>query len=95
MTNPKSPSLLHALIPIVALVVMLAFSVYLFSDDSSQGPNQIVLTLAAAIAAIVGIKLGFAWADLQKAIVAGISTAMVAVLGLLAFAGLPSRGRKA
>ena len=40
----------YDLIPIGALVVMLALSVYLFSDSSSSGPNQIVLTLGAAIA---------------------------------------------
>ena len=88
MSTPKSPSLIQALIPVLSLVVMLAFSVYLFSDNSSQGPNQIVLTLAAAIAAIVGIRLGFAWAELQSAIIAGISTAMTAILILLSVGGL-------
>jgi NhaC family Na+:H+ antiporter len=67
---------------------MLALSVYLFSDGSSSGPNQIVLTLSAAIAAIVGVRLGHKWADLQRAIIAGISTAMIAILILLAVGGL-------
>jgi len=88
MTSPRAPSLVHALIPISALIVMLALSVYLFSDGSSSGPNQIVLTLGAAIASIVGIRLGHKWADLQRAIVAGISTAMIALLILLAVGGL-------
>jgi len=88
MTTPKSPTLIHALIPIAALVIMLALSVYLFGSDSSSGPNQIVLTLGAAIAAIVGIRLGHKWGDLQKAIVAGISTAMIAILILLSVGGL-------
>lgn len=88
MTEPKAPSLLQSLIPIAALVIMLAFSVYLFGDNSSQGPNQIVLTLGAAIAAIVGIRLGYIWTDLQKAMVAGIGTAMGALLILLAVGAL-------
>lgn len=88
MTTPRAPSLIHALIPIGALVIMLYLSVKLFGSDSSTGPNQIVLTLSAAIAAIVGIRLGHKWADLQKAIVAGISTAMIAVLILLSVGGL-------
>jgi len=88
MTTPRAPSLTHALIPIGALVAMLATSVYLFSDSSSSGPNQIVLTLGAAIAAIIGIRLGHKWIDLQKAIVAGISTAMIALLILLAVGAL-------
>ncbi len=88
MTTPKSPSLVHALIPVIALVLMLALSVYLFGDSSSQGPNQIVLTLGAAIAAIVGIRLGYKWVELQSAIIAGISTAMIAILILLSVGGL-------
>ena len=88
MTEPKSPSLIDALIPIAALVIMLALSVYLFGDSSSSGPNQIVLTLGAAIASIVAIRLGHRWGDLQRAIIAGISTAMVAILILLSVGGL-------
>ena len=88
MTTPKSPTLLQALIPIVALVCMLALSVFLFGDGSSSGPNQIVLTLGAAIAAIVGIRLGYHWGELQRAMIAGISTAMVAILILLSVGGL-------
>ncbi|MDH4072473.1 MAG: Na+/H+ antiporter NhaC [Gammaproteobacteria bacterium] len=88
MTTTKAPTLVDALIPIAALVVMLAFSVYLFGDGSSSGPNQIVLTLGAAIAAIVGIRLGHSWGDLQRAIISGISTAMVAILILLSVGGL-------
>ena len=88
MTAPKSPSLLDALIPIVALAVMLALSVYLFGSDSSFGPNQIVLTLAAAIASIVALRNGHKWIDLQRAMIAGISTAMVAILILLSVGAL-------
>ena len=88
MTTPKSPTLLDALTPIAALVMMLALSVYLFGSDSSSGPNQIVLTLAAAVASIVAIRNGHQWFDLQKAIIAGISTAMVAILILLAVGAL-------
>lgn len=88
MSAPKSPSLLDALIPIAALIAMLSLSVYLFGSDSSAGPNQIVLTLAAAIAAIVAMKNGHKWYDVQKAIVEGISTAMIAMLILLSVGGL-------
>ena len=45
MTNKeiKTPSLLDALLPILALVVMMGSAVYLFADNSSYGPNQIAL----------------------------------------------------
>jgi NhaC family Na+:H+ antiporter len=88
MTTPKSPSLLDALIPIAALVAMLALSVSLFGSDSSSGPNQIVLALAAGIASIVAIKNGHKWFDLQRAMVAGIGTAMAAIMILLSVGAL-------
>ncbi len=86
--EPRAPNLLDALLPIVALMLMLALSVSLFGSDSSAGPNQIALTLAAALAALVAIKNGHRWIDIQKAIVAGIGTAMVAILILLSVGGL-------
>ena len=88
MTTPKSPTLFDALIPIAALVLMLAISVYLFGSDSSSGPNQIVLTMAAAVASIVAIRNGHKWFDLQRAIIEGISTAMIAILILLSVGAL-------
>ena len=88
MKTPRSPTLIDALIPIISLIVMLALCVYLFGDSSSQGPNQIVLTLGAAIGAIVGIRNGYSWAELQRAIINGISTAMGAILILLSVGGL-------
>ena len=41
----RAPSMLDALIPVVALIIMLATSVYLYGADSSYGANQIALLL--------------------------------------------------
>ncbi len=88
MDQPKNPTLIDALIPVISLILMLFMSVKLFGSDSSSGPNQIVLTLGAAIAAIVAIRKGHAWDDILKAIIDGISTSMGAVLILLSVGGL-------
>lgn len=88
MTTTKTPTLIDALIPIVSLILMLALSVYLFGADSSSGPNQIVLTIGAAIATMVAIRNGHQWHDIQTAIVSGIGTAMGAILILLSVGGL-------
>ncbi len=88
MSQPKEPTLIAALIPVVSLVLMLGLSVYLFGSDSSSGPNQIVLTLGAAIAAIVAIQIGHTWPEILEAIIDGIGTAMGAVLILLSVGGL-------
>jgi NhaC family Na+:H+ antiporter len=88
MNQPKQPTLMQALIPVISLILMLFLSVKLFGSDSSAGPNQIVLTLGAAIAAIVAIQNGIAWDDVLAAIIDGIGTSMGAVLILLSVGGL-------
>jgi NhaC family Na+:H+ antiporter len=88
MPANKPVSLLDALIPVVSLILMLALSVYLFGSDSSSGPNQIVLTLGAAIAALVAFKNGHNWASILEAIISGISTAMGAILILMSVGAL-------
>ena len=44
----------EALIPVIALVGMLAYNVYVFGDDALSGSNQFILLMGAAVAAIVG-----------------------------------------
>ncbi len=44
----------EALIPVFALIAMLAYNVYVYGDDALSGSNQFVLLLGAAVAAIVG-----------------------------------------
>jgi NhaC family Na+:H+ antiporter len=88
MTTPRPSSLLDAVIPVVALILLLALAVYLFGSDASSGPTQIVLILGAAIAAIIAIRNGHNWTDLQTAMIGGISTAMGAILILLAVGAL-------
>ena len=41
-------------------------SVFLFEDSSSQGPNQIALILAAGVAILVGVRLGYPWRELER-----------------------------
>jgi NhaC family Na+:H+ antiporter len=47
-------SIWEALIPVIVLVCMLAYNVYVFGDDALSGSNQFVLLLGGAVAAIVG-----------------------------------------
>jgi NhaC family Na+:H+ antiporter len=70
------------------LMTMLAGSVGLFHSDSSYGPNQIALLLAAGVASLVGLYLGESWDDMERAMVEGISLALKACLILLAVGSL-------
>jgi NhaC family Na+:H+ antiporter len=88
VTENKAPSLADALIPVVSLIMLLALSVILFGDNSSSGPNQIVLIVGTAIASIVALKNGIPWISILEAIVEGISTAMGAILILLSVGAL-------
>ena len=83
MKQVKQATFLDALIPISVLVLLLGTSVYLYSDDSSYGPNQIALLFAAAIAVLIGLKNGFKWVELEEAMVKGITISLGAVLILL------------
>ena len=87
-TKTKTPSMIDALIPILFLIVMLALSVYIYGSDSSYGGNQIALILAACLAAIIGIKNGYKWKEIEKGIIQGISLGMGAILILLAVGAL-------
>jgi Na+:H+ antiporter, NhaC family len=84
MTSDKKPaSMTDALIPIVAIIVMLTTSVSFYGSDSSYGANQIALILGAAIASIIGFKNGYTWNEIESGIVKGISMSLGAMLILL------------
>lgn len=50
----KPISLRASLIPVVLLVGLLAYNVFVFGDDALSGSNQFILLIGGAIAAIVG-----------------------------------------
>ena len=50
----KELNIWEALLPVVILVGMLAFNVFVFGDDALSGSNQFILLLGGAVAAIVG-----------------------------------------
>ena len=74
------PSLSQALIPVAVLVALLSFSVYLFGEDASYGPNQIALCFGAAVAAAIGWRNGLNWTAIEDAIVAGITISLKPIL---------------
>jgi len=86
--NYKQPSLLDALSPVIFLILLLGGAVFYFGDSSSSGANQIALLLAAGLAAIIGVKNGFKWDDIEAGIIKGISLSMTAILILLAVGSL-------
>ena len=87
-TEQRAPSLLQAAIPLIALIMMLVLSVYLYGEDASYGPNQIALWLAAGAALAVGFYNKFTWEQIEEGIREGISVALGAMLIILAVGSL-------
>lgn len=87
-SQARAPSLLQAFIPLALLVALLALAVYLFGEDASYGPNQVSLMLCGGAAAIIGVRNGLDWTDLQHALVEGIALAIMPIFILLSVGGL-------
>jgi len=55
LKDAKNLTIWEAVVPVVALVIMLFYNVfYAFGDDALSGSNQFILLLGAAVAAIIG-----------------------------------------
>ena len=77
----------EALIPIFVLIFLLTLNVFLF-EDPLAGSNQIALILAASVAGVIAIRLGFDWEAISRKIVATIGSAMPSILILFLIGSL-------
>lgn len=84
----KEPTLVQSLIPVIFLTILLSFNVWVFGDGALDGSNQIVLILSAAVAALIAIRIGFKWEEIQNGIVKSIGSAMASLLILLMIGSL-------
>ena len=86
--NTREPNLLEALIPLIILIALLSLNVVIYNDNATYGPNQIALIIGAVVAALIGVKLGYSWEQIQKGMVKSINSAMSAILILLVIGAL-------
>ncbi len=84
----KTPTFMLALLPIMVLVAMLVLNVKIYGEDATYGSNQIALLMAAAVAAVIGIRLKYTWNQLQEGIVKSIKSALPALIILLLIGSL-------
>ncbi len=84
----REPSTTQALIPVIALIVLLTLNVYFFGDDALAGANQIALLLAAAIGGVIAVYLGHNWNNVRTQIVKSIGAAMPSIIILLLIGSL-------
>ena len=71
----KTVHLWQALIPVVALIGLIAINLLKF-----EGEAHIPLILASGVAALVGLSLGHSWKSIEKGILEGILIGMKAIL---------------
>lgn len=76
-------NIFEALFPVIALILMLAFNVFVFGDDALKGSNQFVLLLGGAVAAIVGFKNGVSYKTMIDEVAENIKSTAGAILILL------------
>ncbi len=79
----KALSIWEALIPVFALVGMLAYNVYVFGDDALSGSNQFILLLGGAVAAIVGFFNNVSYKQMIAEVAENIRSTTGALLILL------------
>ena len=73
----------EALIPVFALVIMLAYNVYVFGDDAISGSNQFILLLGGAVAAIVGFFNKVSYKQMLAEVAENVKSTTGALLILL------------
>jgi NhaC family Na+:H+ antiporter len=79
----KELSIWEALIPVIVLVTLLAYNVYVFGDDALSGSNQFVLLLGGAVAAIVGFRNKVSYKTMIAEVAENVKSTTGALLILL------------
>ena len=79
---------MDALIPLVTLVVLIGGSILLFGLDALDGPIQVALVLCAMVAALVAMKNGRSWEEVQHAAQGSLASVTSAIFILLAVGAL-------
>ncbi|MBQ0732946.1 Na+/H+ antiporter NhaC [Aquimarina celericrescens] len=90
-TNPQNEDIIEnkelniweALLPVIILVGMLFYNVYLFGDDALSGSNQFILLLGAAVAAIVGFFNKVSYKQMMEEVARNVRSTTGALLILL------------
>ena len=86
--EPRAPTLLDAVLPVIVLIGLIALTIGLFGVSATDGPLQVALLLSAAFASVMALKNGYRVQAVADAAVAGVSSAMSAIFILLAVGSL-------
>ncbi|WP_417360510.1 Na+/H+ antiporter NhaC [Galbibacter sp.] len=76
-------SIWEALLPVILLVALLAFNVFVYGDEALSGSNQFILLIGGAIAAIVGVCNKVSFERMIEEVANNIKSTSGAILILL------------
>lgn len=76
-------SITEALIPVVVLVCLLAYNIFIFKDAAVSGTNQFILLIGAAVAAIVGFRNKVSYKQMLEEVGHNLKSTSGAILILL------------
>lgn len=79
----KELSIWEALIPVIALVGMLAYNISVYGDDALSGSNQFILLMGAAVAAVVGFRNKVSYKKMMDEVAENVKSTSSAILILL------------
>lgn len=79
----KNISFFQAILPIIVLVAILAYNVFIYDDNATSGPNQFALIFAGIVAAIIGFSKKIGYDDMLEAVVDNVKSTGSAIFILL------------
>ena len=79
----KRLHLWEALIPILVLIILLAYNVFIYNDNATSGPNQFALIFSGVVAAIIGFIKKISYNDMLEAVVDNVKSTGSAIFILL------------
>ncbi len=84
----RQPSLADAVVPLVILVLLIGGSLLLFGLDALDGPIQVALILSVLVVAVIVLKNGYSWDDIEHAAQGSLASIASAIFILLAVGAL-------
>jgi NhaC family Na+:H+ antiporter len=79
----KELNIWEALTPLIVLIILLAFNVFVFKDDALGGSNQFILLLGGSVAAMVGYFNKVSYTSMIDKVAENFSSTAGAILILL------------
>jgi NhaC family Na+:H+ antiporter len=87
----RDPSVVDAVVPLVVLAVSIAGALVMFGLDALDGPIQVALILCTMVAALIALKNGHTWEEVeaaQRRSVASLTTPIFILLAVGALIGV-------